>query len=52
MWEEWQTLSFVANTFERDSPSAVIGNKLRRLLSEAETSGSESGMESATVSII
>ena len=41
-----------ANTFERDSPSAVIANKIRRLLSEAETSGSESGMDSATVSTI
>ncbi|XP_028407619.1 CAP-Gly domain-containing linker protein 3-like [Dendronephthya gigantea] len=41
-----------ASTFERDSPSAVIANKLRRLLCEAETSGSESGMESATDSSV
>ncbi|CAB3993805.1 CAP-Gly domain-containing linker 3-like isoform X2, partial [Paramuricea clavata] len=41
-----------ASTFERDSPSAVIANKLRRLLSEAETSGSESGMDSATDSSV
>jgi uncharacterized protein YybS (DUF2232 family) len=39
-----------ASTFERDSPSVAVVNKLRRLLSEAETSGSESGMESAPVS--
>ncbi|XP_046864760.1 CAP-Gly domain-containing linker protein 3-like [Xenia sp. Carnegie-2017] len=41
-----------ANTFERSSPSLVIANKLRRLLNEAETSGSESGMESATDSSV
>ena len=37
---------FLASNLEPDSPSSVIANKLRRLLSEAETSGSESGMES------